>query len=197
MKLFTLASLLLLTVLFCALFSYGQNHGATIPDRTPQYVANQLLVRFRDSVPASAALKVHGQLRAKVASSYSIVPGLQLVQLQAGTDFQQALSSYRSDPNVLYAEPNYIRQRLDSTPNDTYFSDLWNLHNTGQKISFPYPTNDPKNGVPGDDIHAVEAWAITTGSSNVVIGLIDTGVDYRHEDLAANIYHNQADCNSN
>ena len=192
-----LVSLLFPCVLVIAAVAHAQTHGATPPNRKPQYVSNQLLVRFRPTASATASVRAHRLAGAKLKASYPIVPGLQLVQLQPGTDFNQALNSYRTDPNVLYAEPNYIRQPLDSTPNDIYFTDLWNMHNTGQKISFPYPTNDASNGTPGDDIHALEAWGITTGSSNVVIGLIDTGVDYNHEDLAANMYRNTADCNNN
>ena len=190
-------SLVLFPIVLCSILAHAQNHGATVPDRAPHYVPNQLLVRFKPTASSSVSLKVHRRAGATVRASYSIVPGLQLVQLQAGTNFNQALNSYRSDPSVLYAEPNYIRKPLDSTPNDLYYPDLWNLHNSGQKISFPYPTNDPSSGTPGDDIHALEAWAITTGSPKVVIGLIDTGIDYNHEDLSANVYRNTADCNNN
>ena len=54
-----------------------------------------------------------------------------------------------------------------------------------------------QNGVAGADIHATSAWQLSTGSRNVVIGLLDTGVDYRHPELAANIYQNMPECNNN
>ena len=99
--------------------------------------------------------------------------------------FEQALKSYRENDNVLYAEPNYLIEAL-AVPNDASFSSQWNLRNTGQN-----------GGTPGADMKAVQAWDITTGSSDVVVAVIDTGVDYTHQDLVANMWRNEADCNSN
>jgi serine protease len=98
---------------------------------------------------------------------------------------EKALESYRKDPNVLYAEPDYIVHAL-RIPNDPFFSSLWGLRNTGQN-----------GGTPDADIQALDAWDITTGSKNVVVAVIDTGVDYNHEDLAANMWRNTADCDNN
>ena len=64
-------------------------------------------------------------------------------------------------------------------PNDAQFSQQWALDNTGQD-----------GGTPGDDIDATQAWNITTGSRNVVVAVIDSGVDYTDPDLAANIWTN-------
>jgi len=83
-------------------------------------------------------------------------------------------------PGVQYAEPNYVL-RTTLTPNDTQFGELWGLNNTGQTIS-------GQTGVPDADIDAVEAWDVSTGSSSIVVGVIDSGVDYNHPDLAANIW---------
>ena len=172
--------------------------GSGMRDRTPQYVPNQLLVRYRPSTAQMSSSQSRATAAGKVMGSFTTLPGLQLVQLAPGVDFNSALGSYRSDPSVLYAEPNYIRKALDGPPNDPYFHDLWNMHNTGQPILFPYPFfQGPTSGKPGADIHALEAWSITTGSSDLVIGLIDTGLDINHEDLSANVYRNEADCNNN
>lgn len=91
---------------------------------------------------------------------------------------RDAVRAYRQNRNVLYAEPNYIYHAL-TTPNDPKFSQLWGLQNTGQNL-----------GTVGADIHATQAWGLTTGSPNVVVAVIDTGIDYNHEDLRANVWSN-------
>jgi len=79
-----------------------------------------------------------------------------------------------------YVEPDYI-YHASATPTDTAFTGgtLWGLRNTGQS-----------GGVSGADIEAVTAWDQTTGSANVVVAIIDTGVRYTHQDLAANMWTN-------
>lgn len=82
--------------------------------------------------------------------------------------------------------PNFRRHILDTTPNDTLFTDLWGLHNTGQ------------NGGTADvDIDAPAAWDITTGSSSVIVAVIDTGIDYNHPDLMANLWQNPGETPGN
>ncbi|TMN89595.1 peptidase S8 [Pseudoalteromonas phenolica] len=91
---------------------------------------------------------------------------------------KDALSKIRNNSAVLYAEPDYIVQ-ANVMPDDTSFSELWGLHNTGQT-----------GGVDDADIDAPEAWDISTGDRGIVVGVIDTGVDYTHPDLIANAWVN-------
>ncbi len=86
---------------------------------------------------------------------------------------------------VSYLEPDFaINHSL--VPNDPSFSQLWGLSNTGQS-----------GGVADADIDAPEAWNVTTGSRSVVIGVIDSGVDVTHPDLAANIWRNPGEIPGN
>ncbi len=71
-------------------------------------------------------------------------------------------------------------------PNDPSFSLLWGLHNTGQS-----------GGLPDADIDAVEAWKITKENTGIIIGVIDTGVDYNHIDLSSNIWNNPGEIPNN
>ncbi|MDB5050559.1 MAG: hypothetical protein JWO30_3630 [Fibrobacteres bacterium] len=96
---------------------------------------------------------------------------------------QQAIAIIRSDANVEYAEPNYIRE-LVAIPNDAAFGNLYGMHNTGQS-----------GGRVDADIDAPEAWDRFTGNKSLILGLIDTGIDYLHPDLAANVWTNLAELN--
>ncbi len=110
---------------------------------------------------------------------------LALVRLDGDVGVQDAIARLRRDPAVLYAEPNYI-VRAARTPDDPRFGELYGLNNTGQT-----------GGTPDADIDAPEAWDISVGSADVVVGVVDTGVDEGHEDLAANMFVNPGEIAGN
>ena len=87
-------------------------------------------------------------------------------------DIKQLIDEYEMDPNVEYAEPNYYCY-LEEIPNDPSFNLQWSL--------------DQQNDC---DIDAPEAWDIETGDKNVVIAILDTGVEVNHSDLESNIWTN-------
>jgi subtilisin family serine protease len=92
----------------------------------------------------------------------------------------QLIRRMKADPAVEYAEPNYVLYAY-APPNDPSFGSLWGLLNTGTN-----PVGG--GGIAGADIDVSTAWATTTGSRGQVVGIIDTGIDYRHPDLAANVW---------
>jgi thermitase len=98
----------------------------------------------------------------------------------------------RSEPGVAYAEPDYLMS-ADATPNDPSFSLQWAPDNTGQSVPGQNANEElgsPASGTPGADDRALAAWGVSTGSRSIVIGETDTGVNYNHADLAANIWSN-------
>jgi subtilisin family serine protease len=154
-----------------------------------EYREGYLLVRFSDEGTSSASDTARAAIADAAVSgsviekTYTVVPGLGLVQLPQGVDVQSAQVSFASTTGVNYAEPDYIWQ-IQAIPNDPQFEDLWGMNNTGQT-----------GGTPDADIDAPEAWDIATGSRDVIVAVIDTGVDYEHPDLAANMWTNDAELN--
>lgn len=125
-----------------------------------------------------------------ISPAFEIVEGLRVAQVDPA-DTARAIDALRARPDVLYAEPNFIR-RATVAPNDPRYPEMWGLNNTGQRSSFGgHP------GTPGNDIRAEQAWNIITGNRSVVVGVIDTGIDVNHEDLRDNIWTNPAETPGN
>ncbi len=144
------------------------------PDR--EYVPGELLVKFK-ATPPPGLLAAVGARRLKTFGR----SGVELWRLESGMDVDQAISVLRGRAFtgvVEYAEPNYI-VHAHNFPDDPLRSELWGMHNVGQT-----------GGTSDADIDAPDAWQTATGSASVVVGVIDTGIDYNHEDLAANIWVN-------
>jgi subtilisin family serine protease/N-acetylneuraminic acid mutarotase len=99
-----------------------------------------------------------------------------------GFTTDQLLARLREDPRVEHAQPNWVRS-IVALPDDPLFPRLWGLHNTGQVIH-------GFTGLEDADIDAPEAWDVTTGSPDVVVASLDTGIDYTHRDLADRMWVN-------
>jgi subtilisin family serine protease len=170
------------------LAAFSGDIGAQNPQSdvsSPAFVANQLIVRLAAGGSAVRLAAVLAKVGGVDVKKFETVDGLYVITLPPTMSVASAIAHVRQLEGVAYAEPNYI-VKTQTVPNDPSFGTMWNLHNTGQS-----------GGTPGADIHAPEAWDLTTGSSNVVVALLDTGIDYNHVDLAANMFRNEADCNTN
>jgi len=148
-------------------------------DSIDEYVPGEVLVGFRPGAQGKQN-EARDALGAKLLKDFSGI-GLQHWRLPAGLEVEKAVEILSKNPNVKYAEPNYVvhTDQLPSSPNDERRSDLWGLHNLGQS-----------GGTLNADINAPEAWSVSTGSQNVVVGVIDTGIDYNHPDLQNNVWMN-------
>ncbi len=140
-------------------------------------VAGEVLVKFVRSLSAGDQLQLVQDL--DVEEREEVGENIQRIRSR-GLDVETLLSILRAQGTAAYAEPNYILHTT-ATPNDPQFGNLWGLLNTGQTIN-----GSP--GVTGADIHATSAWDLTTGSKANVVTVVDTGIDYSHPDLAANVW---------
>jgi subtilisin family serine protease/Ca2+-binding RTX toxin-like protein len=147
------------------------------PTAKPAYASNKLIVKFNDTINIAQANEMKNTLGVVKTETIKLT-GAQIWTLSGKTSVETTLATYRNSSLFKYIEPDYIVTTA-ATPNDPGFPQLWGLNNTGQN-----------GGTPDADIDAPEAWDIETGNPNLVIGVIDTGVDYNHPDLVGNIWTN-------
>jgi subtilisin family serine protease len=170
-------------VFFLLILSFLVAAGEAQPQSRPEYLPDEVLVKFKDGISQKSIDSIVQQINGKIIRKFRIIP---VLQLKIPTDtVQQVINLLKGMPEVEYAEPNYLRY-LDAIPNDTRFSEMWGLNNTGQT-----------GGTPDADIDAVEAWDITTGNANLVVADIDSGMDMTHPDLAANVWTNPGEIPGN
>ena len=142
------------------------------------YSADQVLVGFKRGTSAARQRSIEngaGGIRARrlgIGVSLTVGRG----------DVSAVIGRLRRDRAVRYAEPDYVMQ-ADGLPNDPGFPLQWGLQNTGQAV-------DGTAGAAGADEHVAPAWSVTSGSASVVVAVADTGVEYTHPDLAANMWSN-------
>lgn len=186
-----LKRVLFVLVLVVGLTLFVRQESQANPDpivsQRPAYVAGEVLLKFNDGVNATAMDSFHQTYGTQVLHRFQLIDVYHL-QLPASMTVPQALSTLARDARVQYVEPNHYNY-LDATaaiPNDALFNDLWAMNNTGQT-----------GGTPDADIDAVEAWDITTGDSDLVIAVIDSGLDMNHEDIAANLWTNPGEIPGN
>jgi thermitase len=132
----------------------------------PQSAPERILVRFKPGVGPAETAQIHRQYGGHVEE---VIPGIgiQVVNVPKG-QLTGKVRSYSSNGKVAYAEPDFLAQAVDS-PDDPYFGRQWGLTR----------------------VEAPQAWEVTTGSSNINIAILDTGVDQDHPDLAAKLISNK------
>lgn len=132
-----------------------------------------------------------------IKHEYKIVPGLSLVKLSKGKTIKDSLGILNKTKEILYAEPDYKIHLFSKFPNDPCFPYLWGLHNTGQTHPKDHFAGGGfTSGTSGADINAPQAWDIASDSS-IIVAVIDTGIDYAHPDLAANMWINPGEIPDN
>ncbi|MBI4728333.1 MAG: S8 family serine peptidase [Acidobacteria bacterium] len=156
--------------------------SATPAGEARPFIPGEVVVRYRAGIPTAARGAARLAARSRLAKAFPSA-GLELVRFSAESSVAAAVAALERRPEVLYAEPNYRYRATADVPDDPLFGDLWGLSNTGQAVV-------GVAGTPGADVDAPGAWALTTGSPDVVVAVVDTGVDVDHPDLASNIWTN-------
>lgn len=149
-----------------------------------------VLVQFAPGTPQAAKNATLALVGGRTIKTWALVPDLHhvAVSMPAG-DALKILDAARHQFGVIvFAEPDHLA-RIGVNPNDTFYSLLWGMNNTGQTVN-----ND--RGTANADIDANLAWDVTTGGA-FAVGIADSGIRATHEDLAANRWTNAAEIAGN
>ncbi|MEM9008948.1 MAG: S8 family serine peptidase, partial [Cyanobacteria bacterium P01_F01_bin.86] len=184
--------------------SGNQNQLSVTPQfsvlESQNYAENEIIIKFKSGLNADlqsfAANTLQSSMQATLASTTQSL-GSQLWQIK-GMSVEAAIAAYQDHPSIEYIQPNYqlqLANSADAAPSreghladlatDPGMASLWGLHNTGQT-----------GGTVDADIDAPEAWDLSLGR-DVVVGVIDSGVDYTHPDLDDNIWINSGEIAGN
>lgn len=186
----------------------NQGLNAKMPDEnspkgissTLRHKNRRLLVKYKNDVSSFKKDQLHFAMGAYPVKSFEFPHNLELVEVARGISLKAAQEVLAEDPNVLYVEPDAELHAfltpppvepppVDEPPSngpDPKYAQQWALNNVGQD-----------GGTPDVDINAPEMWAKTIGNENIVIAVIDTGVNYNHPDLKANIWTNPGEIPGN
>ena len=152
-------------------------NNALIPDKNAlsyDHVPDRVFVRFLDADNRSNHLSILDEVGGTILSESKLVPGLFAIEIDVSVERAlNILSTKRS--SIKYVEPIYIVEAFDTIPNDPMYGDLYGM----------------------DQINAPQAWDDHVGDQEFIIAVIDTGVDYNHQDLAANMWTNPGEIPGN
>ena len=147
--------------------------GTFAQARTENYVSDEILIKLDAASNARPSDKV-AERGGRVVEQFQAV-GWQRVKVPKGMTVSAAIERFKKIDGVVDVQPNFYYHLL-TTPNDPQFlSGMYGL----------------------TKINAPAAWDLNTGSPNVVVANIDTGADYTHPDLAANMWTNPGETNGN
>ena len=150
------------------------------------YVPNEVLVKFKPQLSIHAMESAVTQLGYRPAETVMEQSWLR-VSLASDQTVEGAIAAFASDSAVAQVQPNYIYRAL-ALPNDARFGEQWGLKNTGKIIvNGSYSANNPPPAS-GSDMNLESAWDLVSDCRSVIVAVIDSGVNYTHEDLAANMW---------
>jgi len=161
------------------------HHVAKAQNNHTPYVPGEFIIKFNEGKSASKTNHLTTKMQAKVSEKMPSM-GLELWkinQTDAKLGVMELIEQYKNHPDIDFIEPNYLYSISNVNQPNPEIGKQWALENDG---SLP-------NSVEGADIKATDAWQIKSESPNIVVGILDTGIDWRHPDLIENIWQNSGE----
>ena len=183
--------------LLLGLLSAAPPSPRTLP-ATPiaHHSPGEILLRLNSGIDAETLLR-RASIRdlLPVGTSHSLISPrrIDIIRLNLGkagaAREESILAALRRHPDIMAASLNF-RRPLARRPDDPLYNRQWNLRNLGDNTPF-------SPGIPGADVDVESLWEVGTGSASTVVAVLDTGIDYLHPDLAANIWRNPLEIPAN
>ncbi len=141
------------------------------------YVDHEILVQFSENLSNDDIITLLNGLGMSIEQILNN-GNLFRIKIPESLGVEEALKLFHKVPEIVFSEPNFLI-RTTGVPDDSSFSNQWGFHNTGQS-----------GGTEDADINAPEAWDKITGSTSIVVAVVDEGIDLNHPDLSGNIWVN-------
>jgi thermitase len=174
------------------LFAFCSSATADVKKHSSEYIGGEVLVKYKENVSESGQSRTLDQIYGMKIRTVAGDSTLLRVKILSNQSVEQTLLQLQSDPSVEYAQPNFIYHST-VLPNDPSFTQQWGMNNTGQIVTatsngagLSDGTDNP--GTAADDMSLSTAWNYITDCSSVIVAVLDTGIDYNHEDLSANMW---------
>jgi thermitase len=163
--------------------------GKSVASDNRTYIEGDVLVKFKKKTAYDNKIKIIASAGAEKEREFSST-GFMHIRTKGGRTTKELLSSLKNIPEIESVQPNFVYHTLSTTPSELSSGNQWALSNSGQTISSSscgiYSTNNP--GTSGCDINIKDAWDYISDCSDVIVAVVDTGVNYNHNDLKNNMW---------
>jgi subtilisin family serine protease len=146
----------------------------------PLVVTDEFIVRFAEGLNLDEIDEINRRYGAEIVRKVKYSPRTFVLRAKDSSELEvlRLANAYYENEDVVFAQPNFVADKGKRfTPNDPYYNRQWHLRNVGQE-----------GAIPGIDVDASRAWDLTRGSPDVIIAVIDNGIDFTHEDFQGDTF---------